>query len=37
VRARETRGPTVKLDHLNPQTNHFSIRAKRGDDEDDDD
>jgi hypothetical protein len=37
VRARETRGPTVKLDHLNPQTSHFSIRAKRGDDEDDDD
>jgi len=25
VSAREVRGPTVKLDHLNPQTNHVSI------------
>jgi hypothetical protein len=25
VSARETRGPTVHLDHLNPQTNHLSL------------
>jgi hypothetical protein len=26
----------VRLDHLNPQTSHFSIGSRRGDGDDDD-
>jgi hypothetical protein len=37
VSGREVRGPTVRLDHLNPQTSHFSIGSRRGDADDDDD
>jgi hypothetical protein len=29
VSAPEVRGPTVKLDHLNPQTNHLSLGPKK--------
>jgi hypothetical protein len=37
VSGRAARGPTVRLDHLNPQTSHFSIDSGKGDRDDDDD
>jgi hypothetical protein len=37
VDAREVRGPELKLDYLNPQTNHTSFDARGGDDDRGDD
>ena len=37
VKAREVRGPELKLRYLNPQTNHTSFDARGGDDDSDDD